>query len=135
MQHKAEFIPSPYRRLTTLSVDDLVREGIDGDELLLDAALEEAVSGALVRLEIPADSTLTIAEAVRTIEEAGAFEARVTKARAETERRRETGVTHGQPLDEQIRAWLEQKPDLHPLTEAIIAEGLNIEEVVRGGAA
>jgi len=129
-------IETPYRRLVTLSEDDFIRE-LDDEELLLDAALEESVQGAIVRLEIPAGSTLTIAEAQRAIDAAGAFEARVSKARAETERRRESGVTHGQPLDAQIRAWLEQKPDLQPLTEQIIAEALRIEEALRqaeGGA-
>jgi len=125
-----QFIETPFRKLVTLSASDFqVRD--DGSA---DWECEPFPNGAIVRLEIPPGSTLTIAEAVRAIEAAGAFEARVTKPRAETERRRETGVTHGMGLEEQLRAWLKQKPELQPLTEAIIAEALKIEEAVRGGA-
>ncbi len=130
-----EFIPTPYRRLVTLSVDDFVREGIDDDEvLLLDAEMEEAVTDAIVRLELPPDSQITIAQALKAIEGAGCFEARVTQARAESERRRDTGVTHAQPLVEQIRAFLVQRPELHPLTEPIIAEALKVEAAAEGAA-
>jgi len=131
--HSHGFQESPYRKLVTLSAEDLVLNAFD-EPPLLDAAMEECVPGAIIRLELPPDSEITIGQARRAIEEAGAFEVTVTQARAESERRvRESGITHAQPVDEQLREWLKLKPDLHPLTEQIIAEAMRIEQVLSRG--
>lgn len=123
------FFPAPYRRFVTLDAEqDFEKEG----KLAADAP---SIEDAIVRVDLPPYCPFTVAQAQKAIEAAGAFEARVTQARAETERRRETGLTHGMALDEQLRAWLELKPDLDPLTDQIIGEAMVIEEAVRGGAA
>ncbi len=123
-----EFFPSPYRRLHTLTGEEFsVEEGA------VVYTGEEPIAAGIVRLEIPPDSSLTITEAKRAIEAAGAFEARVTKARAESVRRREHDLTTGMALPEAVREWIEQKPDLLPLTEQIIAEAMRVEAVLREG--
>jgi len=117
-----EFFPTPFRRLQTLALSDFTEEG-----LLLDAIGDQLV-GAIVRFEIPLDSALTIDEARRAIEAAGAFEAKVTKARAETVRRRESEISAGMGLREAVLAWIEQHPDIQPLSQALLIEAVRVEE-------
>jgi DNA repair exonuclease SbcCD nuclease subunit len=119
-----ETIPTPYRQLVTLTEADFI------DPASLVAGVIPV--GAIVRFDIPASSTLTIDEAKRAIEAAGAFEVRVTKARAESVRRRETAVTSEMNSTDALREWLAQKPDLHPLTDALIVEALRVEEAMGG---
>jgi hypothetical protein len=33
-----------------------------------------------------------------------------------------------------LRAWLETKPDLHPIADALVVEAIRMEEALRGGA-
>jgi len=121
-------VPTPFRKLVTLTASDF-QVSDDGS----DWECEPFPDGAIVRLELPPDSPITVAQALQTIEEAGAFEARVTKARAETERRRETDMSHGMALPEQIDEWLKGRPDYLPHRDALVAEALKIEEAVSNG--
>ena len=120
-----ESIPSPYRKLVTLSLSDLSEDGASVNPTI-------PVAGAIVRLEIPPESTLTADEARRAIEAAGAFEARVTKARSETMRRRDSDISASMGPVEALREWLAGKPDIQPLTDALITEALRVEEALGG---
>ena len=122
-----EFFPTPFRRLQTLALSDFTEEG-----LLLDAIGDQLV-GTIVRLEIPPDSTLTVDEARRAIEAAGAFEARVTKPRAETVRRRKTEISAAMGPAEALREWVQQKPELVPILDDLLAEAGGVEEKLAGG--
>jgi len=124
-----QFVETPYRRLVTLSADDFIVKFENGEVI-------KPLDGAIVRFDIPADSTLTVAEVRKALEEAGAFEARVTQERAESERHiRASDLTHGMALPEQLNEWLKLKPQLQPLTEALIAEALKVEAALGEGGA
>jgi len=126
---EGQFIETPYRRLVTLTAEDFqVRD--DGST---DVECEPIPEGAIVRLEIPAASWLTVEDARRAIEAAGAFEARVIKGRAETQRRRESAVSSEMSAAEALRAWLETKPDLHPIADALVTEAIRVEGALGGG--
>lgn len=122
----ATHVPTPYRRLVTITPEEAA--SLDHD------LLRSRLADTIVRLEIPPDSTLTVDEARRAIEAAGAFDARVTKARSETVRRRESQVSAGMGPAEALREWLAQKPDLHPFTDALLVEALRVEEALGGGS-
>jgi len=126
-----EIIPTPYRRLHTLTGDDFDVDVEDGSVFY---AAEDPIAAGIVRLEIPAGSALTVEEARRALEAAGAFEARVTKGRVETQRRRESAVSSEMSAAEALRAWLETKPDLHPIADALVTEAIRVEEALGGGA-
>lgn len=123
---RQEFIPTPYRRLVTLTLGDLTE---NGDALLPGLNIR----GAIVRFEIPASSTLSASDARRVIEAAGAFETRIAQAHAESVRRREHGVTAGLSPAEALDAWLEQKPDLKPLRDDLQAEAAQVEAAIQAG--
>lgn len=117
----SESVFTPSRRLRTLSLNDFNEDGT----VLSD------VKESIVRFEIPPDSMLSVEEARRAIEAAGAVEARVTKGRAETKLRREVELTAGMDLPTAIRLWTGQKPDLAALTEDLVSVA---GEVAEGGA-
>lgn len=114
-----EPIATPYRRLVTIDAGD-------------QDAVAEIPDGAIVRLRLPQAMADQQRDLVRALEAAGAFEVRVEVERAETVRRREAAVSHEMPLDEAIRAWLKQKPELEALADELIAEALKVEAAVAG---
>jgi len=125
--------PTPYRRLVTIHISDFSETMTE--EACLPLRYPEKLIGAIVRLEIPPDSRLTVDEARRAIDAAGAFEARVTKARSETVRRRESEISASMGFTEALEEWLKQKPDLRPLSDAIITEAHQVDAALREGGA
>ena len=121
------FFPTPYRRLVTLTWPD-DRQAFEDSSI---SAFP--VENAIVCLRVPQADADQVREMVARLEAAGAYEVRIEIERAETVRRREVEV-HGLSLPDQITAWLAQKPDLHPLTEALIAEAMRVEAAMGGGA-
>jgi len=96
----------------------------------------EHLRDGIVRVRIAASAEASPSEIRQRIMAAGAVECTVEVERAESVRRRETGVTAQSGLEESIRAWVKQKPDLERLTDELIAVAHEIEGArVKGGAA
>ena len=95
----------------------------------------ERLSGAIVRVRVPQAADVDIGQLRRELEAAGVHEYQIETQRAEAVRRRAVEVSAETALDDALRAWLEQMPDLQPLTEQIIAEGMRIEAALQEGGA
>jgi len=95
----------------------------------------ERLSGAIVRVRVPQAADIDIGQLRRELEAAGVHEYQIETQRAEAVRRRAVEVSAETALDDALRAWLEQMPDLQPLTEQIIAEGMRIEAALQEGGA
>lgn len=98
----------------------------------------EELAGAIVRVRVPQAQEVDTAELRRDLDAAGVHEYQIETQRAETVRRRAVEVSAETALDEALRAYLDQRPDLHPLTDALITEALRVEDALRaaeGGAA
>lgn len=121
--HRAEFFETPYRRLVTIAPRDTA------------LALPDEIEGVVIRLQVPAALAEHAREFRQTLEAAGAHEVRVEIERAETQRRRETGISAEMNPIEALRTWLETKPEIHPLADALIVEAIRIEEALREGGA
>jgi len=113
-------ISTPYRRLVTLNAAE---------------PLPEIPAGAIVRLQIPAAWDGNLRELHAALEQAGATEVRVETQHAETHLRRETGVSEGMGHEDALKVWLAQRPELHPLTEAILRVAVEIEGELGEGRA
>jgi exonuclease SbcD len=95
----------------------------------------EHLSGAIVRVRVPQAADVDMGQLRRDLEAAGVHEYQIETQRAEAVRRRAVEVSAETALDDALRAWLEQMPDLQPLTEQIIAEAMRIEAALREGGA
>jgi exonuclease SbcD len=124
-----EPIPTPYRRLVTL--DEVESPGVL-------ASVNEApgkVADAIVRVRLPQSCADQASAVRRRLEELGAVEVRMEIERAENVRRREVEVSTETSLDDALRAWLEQRPDLKPMTDELLAEARVVEAAAEGNAA
>ena len=121
---ETDSIPTPYRHLVTLEFGLDITEYPDTSQ----------VPGAIVRARVAAGSAWQVSEIPRELQALGAYEVRVEIERAETVRRRETEISASMGPMEALREWLAQKPDLHPLTDALITEAMRVEEALGGGA-
>ena len=94
-------------------------------------------SGAqhLRSMDVPQASDVDFAALRRDLEAAGVHEYQVETQRAETVRRRAVAVSSQMALEEAIKAYLEQRPELQPMADALIAEARVVEQAVVGGAA
>jgi len=121
-----EWVSTPYRRFVTVELGD-------------GAALPppEELAGAIVRVRVPQADDVDFTSLRRDLEAAGVHEYQVETQRAETVRRRAVQVSSEMALDEAIKAWLEQRPDLKPMTEALLVEAHAVEHALsaEGGAA
>jgi exonuclease SbcD len=117
-----EWVSTPYRRFVTIELGD-------------GAALPppEELAGAIVRVRVPQANDVNFNALRRDLEAAGVHEYQVETQRAETVRRRAVEVSSEMALDEAIKAWLEQRPDLKPMAEALLAEAHNVEQALQGG--
>jgi len=113
---QVNLIGTPYRRFVTLEL---------GDGVVLPSA--EELAGAIVRVRIPQAQEVDFNALRRELEAAGVHEYQIETERAETVRRRAVAMSSEMALDEAIKAWLEQRPDLQPMTEALLAEAHSIE--------
>jgi exonuclease SbcD len=122
-----EQIPTPYRRFITISPNE-------ADGLSLDWSREN-MPGAIVRLRLP-EVRVAEAQRIRTmIEEDGALEVTIEIERAESVRRAGAlEVSAGMEVEAALRTWLAQRPDLEPLADDLVAEGLAIARTAEGGA-
>ncbi len=113
---QVNLIGTPYRRFVTV-------------ELGNDAALPspEELAGAIVRVRIPQAHDVDFTALRRELEAAGVHEYQIETERAEAMRRRAVAMSSEMALDEAIKAWLEQRPDLQPMTEMLLAEAHSIE--------
>ena len=119
-----EWVGTPYRRFVTVELGD-------------GAALPppEELAGAIVRVRIPQANDVDFNALRRDLEAAGVHEYQVETERAEVVRRRAVEVSSEMALEEAIKAWLEQRPDLQPMTEALIAEARTVEQALQEGGA
>lgn len=119
-------VGTPYRRFVTVELSDGVAL----------PSLEE-LTDAIVRVRIPQAQDVDFNALRRELEEAGVHEYQIETERAEAVRRRAIGVSSEMALEEAIKAWLEQRPDLQPMTEALLAEAHNVESALsaEGGLA
>ena len=115
-----ESVPTPHRRFMTLDAGSP-----------LPAA--EQLSGATVRVRVPQAGDIDIDQLRRDLEAAGVHEYQVETQRAETVRRRAVEVSSEMALEEAIKAWLEQRPDLKPMMDAILAEARAVEQALSAG--
>ena len=121
-----ESVATPYRRFITIDLSD-------GGKL----PSPEELAGAIVRVRIPQAQDIDFNALRRELEAAGVHEYQVETERAEAVRRRAVAMSSEMALDEAIKAWLEQRPDLQPMTEALLGEAHNIEAALNaeGGLA
>jgi exonuclease SbcD len=118
-------IPTPHRRFLTIDL---------GNGSVMPTP--EELAGAIVRVRVPQANDVDFAALRRDLEAAGVHEYQVETQRAETVRRRAVDVSSEMALEEAIRAYLKQRPDLEPMADAIIAEARLVEQaVVAGGVA
>jgi len=123
-----ERVATPYRRFITIGLDDL-----DEDGRLLHP---EALAGAIVRVRLPEGcAAIRDPQFRRDLEAAGAYEYQIETQRAETVRRRAVEVSSEMALDEALKAWLAQRPDRKPMTEAVLAEARTVEQALQEGGA
>ena len=121
-----ESVATPYRRFITIDLSD-------GGKL----PSPEELAGAIVRVRIPQAQDVDFNALRRELEAAGVHEYQVETERAEAVRRRAVTMSSEMALDEAIKAWLEQRPDLQPMTKALLTEAHNIEAALNaeGGLA
>jgi exonuclease SbcD len=118
-----EQIPTPYRRFLTVERDF----GEPGQPVLAD------VEGAIVRIRIPEAAAAQATDIRRQIEAAGALEVTVEIERAEAQRRAgATEMSHGMGVEDALRTWLAQHPDLETLADDLVAEGLAVARAADG---
>jgi len=118
-------IPTPHRRFLTIDLGN-------GHAL----PTPDELAGAIVRVRVPQASDVDFTALRRELEAAGVHEYQVETQRAETVRRRAVAVSSEMALEEAIKAYLEQRPELQPLADALIAEAHVVEQaVVAGGVA
>ncbi len=113
---QVNLVGTPYRRFVTVEFGN-------------DAALPspEELAGAIVRVRIPQAHDVDFTALRRELEAAGVHEYQVETERAEAVRRRAVAMSSEMALDEAIKAWIEQRPDLQPMTEILLAEAHSIE--------
>jgi hypothetical protein len=121
---RSTFVPTPYRRFVTVEL---------GDGAALPPA--EELTGAIVRVRIPQANDVDFTTLRRELEAAGVHEYQVETQRAEAVRRRAVEVSSEMALEDAIKAWLEQRPDLQPMTEALLAEARTVEQALQEGGA
>ncbi len=122
---EVEQIPTPHRRFLTIDLGN-GHAFPSPDEL----------AGAIVRVRVPQAADVDFTALRHDLEAAGVHEYQVETQRAETVRRRAVAVSSEMALEEAVKAYLEQRPDLQPLTDALIAEAHVVEQaVVAGGVA
>ncbi|MFB3882444.1 MAG: exonuclease SbcCD subunit D [Armatimonadota bacterium] len=119
---EVEQIPTPHRRFLTV-------EAGNGHTL----PTPEELAGSIVRVRVPQAAEVDFTALRRELEAAGVHEYQVETQRAETVRRRAVAVSSEMALEEAIRAYVAQRPELQPLTDALIAEAHAIEQVVAAG--
>jgi exonuclease SbcD len=119
-------VGTPYRRFVTVEL---------GNGAALPSS--EELAGAIVRVRIPQAQDVDFNALRRELESAGVHEYQIETERAEAVRRRAVAMSSEMALDEALKTWLEQRPDLEPMTEALLAEAHNVETVLttEGGAA
>jgi exonuclease SbcD len=117
-------VATPYRRFVTIDL---------GDGTALPPADE--LAGAIVRVRVPQANDVDFNALRRDLEAAGVHEYQVETERAEAVRRRAVEVSSKMALEEAIRAWLEERPDLKPMTEALLAEARSVEQTLQEGGA
>jgi exonuclease SbcD len=123
-RHSTEFVPTPYRRFVTVELNN-------GTPLPASAEL----AGAIVRVRVPQAGDVDFTQLRRDLEAAGVHEFQIETQRAEAVRRRAVDVSSEMALEEAIKAWLEQQPDLKPLAEALLAEARSVEAALSDGEA
>jgi len=118
-------IPTPHRRFLTI---DLTNGAV--------MPTPDELAGAIVRVRVPQASDVDFTALRRELEAAGVHEYQVETQRAETVRRRAVAVSSEMALDDAIKAYLEQRPELQPMADALLAEARVVEQaVIAGGAA
>jgi len=115
-------IPTPHRRFLTIDLNN-------GSAL----PTPEELAGAIVRVRVPQASDVDFTALRRDLEAAGVHEYQVETQRAETVRRRAVAVSSEMALEEAIRAYLEQRPELQPMADALIAEAQVVEQAIAAG--
>ena len=118
-------IPTPHRRFLTI---DLTNGAV--------MPTPDELAGAIVRVRVPQASDVDFTALRRELEAAGVHEYQVETQRAETVRRRAVAVSSEMALEDAIKAYLEQRPELQPMADALLAEARVVEQaVIAGGAA
>jgi exonuclease SbcD len=113
-----EWVGTPYRRFITITPS--------GGKICPDD-----VQGAIVRIRVPEAEASDIPEIRRNLEAAGAVEIAVEIERAESQRRAgAVEVSHEMDVEAAIRAWGAQRPDIAPLLDALVAQGLMIDRML-----
>jgi len=115
-------IGTPYRRFVTVEL---------GDGATLPPP--EELAGAIVRVRIRQANDVDFNALRRDLDAAGVHEYQVETERAEAVRRRAVEVSSEMALEEAIKAWLEQRPDLQPMAEALLAEARAVEQALQEG--
>jgi DNA repair exonuclease SbcCD nuclease subunit len=115
-------IPTPHRRFITIDL---------GNGHVLPPPDE--LAGAIVRVRVPQAAEVDFTALRRDLEAAGVHEYQVETQRAETVRRRAVAVSSEMAVEEAIRAYLQQRPELQPMADALIAEARLVEQVVVAG--
>jgi exonuclease SbcD len=115
-------IPTPHRRFLTIDLGN-------GSAL----PTPDELAGAIVRVRVPQASDVDFTALRRDLEAAGVHEYQVETQRAETVRRRAVAVSSEMALEEAIRAYLEQRPELQPMADALIAEAHVVEQTIAAG--
>jgi len=116
---EVEQIATPHRRFLTIDL---------GNGSVMPTPDE--LAGAIVRVRVPQASDVDFAALRRDLEAAGVHEYQVETQRAETVRRRAVAVSSEMALEDAIKAYLQQRPELQPMADALLAEARVVEQAV-----
>lgn len=116
---------TPYRPFVTLDMT-----GDPAPDLVEVIRLAGGIEKAIVRI-VAGKWTAEAIGWAKQVEDAGAVEVSLTLEAADPTRRRVVEVTEEMGSKEALSAWLDQRPDLAPVREGILAEAGAIEEELR----
>lgn len=119
-------VPTPYRRFVTLEFE----EDAPWHPAMPPEVFAEC-KDAIVRVRVRQAADVDLRRLREQLEAAGVHEYQVETQRAETVRRRAVAVSSEMALDQALTAWLEQRPELKPMTEALLAEARNVERALQ----
>ena len=109
-------VPTPYRHFLTLTPASALEIG--------------SLAGAIVRVKCEQADATDLVALRKHLEAAGASEIQIETQRAETVRRHATAISADTAFEQSLDAWLEQRPELKPMREELLAEGRAVESEV-----
>ena len=125
-----EFVETPARRFVSLHVD--ARKSTNPTQTILDHIAQTRIEEAIVRLRFqitePQRSLLDIQAVRQALNKAFAI-ASIEREMDTMEREQRTDVTRESSLEDALRGYISQHPNLEPLTAELVQKALELEEL------